>query len=100
MTVTEKLLMEAAERIMQGWCQNTPARTADGKAVYERAPEATYFCALGAIHSFASRAGGRAHKRARDLLVRYESPGICSFNDDVASSKEQVAQLLCEAAGL
>lgn len=106
MSDVSEILVRSAETVMKGWCQRVSARDAKGVCVPAYSSRAVQYCASGAIERNAPAFDSTARMAVlRHLALRTrwvgESPfSIIRFNDEVASCPEQVAQLLCEAAGL
>lgn len=47
---TSEVLLQAKKLVEKGWCQGSPAREADGSAVFSKETTAVKWCAIGALY--------------------------------------------------
>lgn len=76
MAVVARILAHAARIVGRGWCQDALARDCQGTAVYLDDPNATNFCASGAI-----RVAARGLENEEEMYVRAVTCVACSVED-------------------
>jgi hypothetical protein len=87
--------MKAWELILRnGWCQGTGARDCDGQSVPYYGPSAVCFCAAGAMMRVYGCFG--KYMELYELLTKSLSCIVSVWNDDPATTKEQVIAKLKE----
>lgn len=110
MTLAEKAIaaLESASTVLcleDWWCTGSEARSEDHYLVDYYHKGATSFCAIGAVmaaaDSMPTTISQLATEACSDVLnKRGEFVSLTTFNDDVARSNLDVAELLWEAAQL
>lgn len=89
-------LLRCAQTVRQGWCRGAPAVDKNGSSVGSSSSEAVRWCAIGAM---CKETGSDVAKFA-DLyglvaadLIESRNMSLSEWNDNVASSGEDVARL-------
>ena len=96
MSNTKLTLVEARQKIEQGWTQEAYARDKTNEKVSTSSREATCWCVMGALVAVTVR-----YDQALDTImgvIGAKHPGdIIDWNDDPARTQEQVLELFDRA---
>lgn len=100
--LSSTLLVQARQRIQQGWTQHTDARDADGRPIQPWSPHAVAWSLLGALVAALEAEAVDGESLAIDQLAGacvalatvIEHDSLESWNDDAARTRDDVLHAL------
>jgi len=97
MTVKEDLITARA-KVETGWCQGTNARDAQGQPILAEYPDATKFCAMGALVSVCGHYfPAHLSVLCSVLQGRDHQWTVSAYNDHPSRTQEEVLALFDKA---